>query len=389
MRWMIGGPDLPVELLQTLEEGKLVFFCGAGVSYPVGLPGFGGLVNEVYKNLNETKSRLEQKECCKGLFDRTLGLLENRIGKDRVRKAIIKNLQIAPDANLRTHRSLLDLSTTRAGTRRLVTTNFDRGFLVCEAGSTVDIAPKLPVPKLETWNSVVHLHGLIGDHDPEGRSLVLTSADFGSAYLTEGWASRFITDLFRRFTVLFVGYSVEDPVVRYMMDAFAADRALGEGVGTAYVLAGDGPGEEDKWKARGVIPLLYDSSNRHQALHDSLSKWAQCHRLGLVGRENVVIERGSQNRPARPFEDDPIVTQVLWAVSESSGHVARVFANLEPLPSLEWLPVFEEKGILRLQSGERPAHLVDSHGTTNRAGLHPVTRSLGEWLSRHIGNPIS
>src|SRR5438093_204375 len=83
---------------------------------------------------------------------------------------------------------------------------------------------------------------------------------FGAAYLTERWASRFISDLFRRFTVLFVGYSVEDPVIRYMMDAFAADRASGEGVGPAYVLAGThdlGLKEaSDAWEAKGVIPIL-------------------------------------------------------------------------------------------------------------------------------------
>lgn len=36
MRWTIGGPDLPPELLQAQEDGRLVFFCGAGVSYRAG-----------------------------------------------------------------------------------------------------------------------------------------------------------------------------------------------------------------------------------------------------------------------------------------------------------------------------------------------------------------
>ena len=61
----------------------LGFSCGefyrAGVSYPAGLPGFGGLVDQVYEHLNEAKSTLEQAECCKGLHDRTLALLENRM----------------------------------------------------------------------------------------------------------------------------------------------------------------------------------------------------------------------------------------------------------------------------------------------------------------------
>ena len=40
--------------------------------------------------------------------------------------------------------------------------------------------------------------------------MVLTDADFGRAYLTEGWARRFLVELFRSFTVLFVGYSHND-----------------------------------------------------------------------------------------------------------------------------------------------------------------------------------
>ena len=95
----------------------------------------------------------------------------------------------------------------------------------------------------------------------------MASADFGAAYLTQRWASRFLSELFRRFAVLFVGYSVEDPVVRYMMDAFAADRALGEGVRKAFVLAGCSrtirettrpypTSSKSKWCRSAKIPLV-------------------------------------------------------------------------------------------------------------------------------------
>lgn len=49
MQFIANGPDIPDELLQAHEEGKVVFFCGAGISYPAGLPGFGGLVDQIYK----------------------------------------------------------------------------------------------------------------------------------------------------------------------------------------------------------------------------------------------------------------------------------------------------------------------------------------------------
>jgi hypothetical protein len=124
----------------------------------------------------------------------------------------------------------------------------------------------------------------------------MTSADFGTAYLTERWASRFIGELFRRFTVLFVGYSVEDPVLRYMMDAFAADRALGEGVGPAYVLAGtteaNSKANTDRWLAKGVIPVLYDEADSsHKPLHQTLAKWAECHGVGAWRRASVRLRR--------------------------------------------------------------------------------------------------
>ncbi len=50
MQFIKNGPDIPEELLEAQEEGRVVFFCGAGISYPAGLPGFGGLVNKIYDN---------------------------------------------------------------------------------------------------------------------------------------------------------------------------------------------------------------------------------------------------------------------------------------------------------------------------------------------------
>lgn len=46
------GPDIPERLLQVHEDGRVVFFCGAGISYPARLPGFGGLVDRLYSALS-------------------------------------------------------------------------------------------------------------------------------------------------------------------------------------------------------------------------------------------------------------------------------------------------------------------------------------------------
>ena len=46
MQFVRHGPDLPERLLQAHEDGRVVFFCGAGISYPARLPNFAGLVKK-------------------------------------------------------------------------------------------------------------------------------------------------------------------------------------------------------------------------------------------------------------------------------------------------------------------------------------------------------
>jgi hypothetical protein len=44
-----------------------------------------------------------------------------------------------------------------------------------------------------------------------GGKLVLSSAEFGGAYLAEGWATDFIRAVIRRYFIVFVGYAADDP----------------------------------------------------------------------------------------------------------------------------------------------------------------------------------
>ncbi len=96
---------------------------------------------------------------------------------------------------------------------RLVTTNFDPHFSTAARLTFPDsepceihYAPALPLG--DSFTGIVYLHGGV---DKPFERLVLTDADFGRAYLTEGWARVFLQKLFERYTVLFVGYSHNDP----------------------------------------------------------------------------------------------------------------------------------------------------------------------------------
>ena len=51
MRFVADGPSIPDALLEERDRGKVVFFCGAGISVPAGLPNFRNLTIRVMKAL--------------------------------------------------------------------------------------------------------------------------------------------------------------------------------------------------------------------------------------------------------------------------------------------------------------------------------------------------
>ncbi|MDC7711499.1 anti-phage defense-associated sirtuin Dsr1 [Vogesella indigofera] len=431
MQFVTNGPDIPDTLLQAHEEGRVVFFCGAGVSYPAGLPGFEGLVKEIYR-LNGTvlsDSEIEQEAFKRGQFDATLDLLERRLPGQRlaVRRALAQTLKpkLRRNGATDTQAALLRLARSREGSLRLVTTNFDRIFHVAAKRTSQTFqayaAPMLPIPKNSRWNGLVYLHGLLPEKldDTALNRLVVTSGDFGLAYLTERWAARFVSELFRNYVVCFVGYSINDPVLRYMMDALAADRMLGEITPQAWALGDCEPGQEHRkiieWEAKGVTPILYSvpaGSYDHSALHKTLHAWADTYRDGVQGKEAIVVKH-ALTRPQASTQQDDFVGRMLWALSDKSGLPAKRFADFNPAPSLDWLlepfaherfghgdltrfgvpPNHEVDTKLRFSLIRRPAPydrawpmLLASGGITGTQ-WDDVMFHLARWLVRHLDDP--
>ncbi len=427
MQFIANGPNIPEELLQAHEDGQVVFFCGAGISYPADLPGFSGLVEGLYRELGEVPSSVEQSALNNKSFDTAIGLLENRLvgHRQRVRTAIAQILtpNLAKRNALATHEALLSLSKTGDDRIRLITTNFDRLFIEAMKRLNVEYpsycAPLLPVPKKQKWDGIIYLHGLLTDPltASDLERLVVSSGDFGLAYLTERWASRFVSELFRGYTLCFVGYSIDDPVLRYMMDALAADRLLGERSPDAYAFGGHTRGKEievaDEWIAKNVRPILYNSTNEHSVLHRTLRAWADSYRDGVRGKEGIISRHG-RSRPQGSTRQDNFVGRMLWALSDKTGLPAKAFADLTPAAPLEWLeefekatfnhrdlmrfqvsPTVEEDKKLRFSLIERPSpysrapwmRLVSRRGFWDNSD--DVMRNIARWFAKHADDPRS
>ncbi len=424
MQFTTGGPDVPERLLQAHEDGRVVFFCGAGISYPARLPGFKGLVERLYEDLHTDPTPEQAAAIGEGRYDTAIGLLEEKLlgGRQAVGDVLVNILTpdlTAPSATA-THHALLTLGETRDGRTRLITTNFDRLFheVIASTGSSVDCfrAPLLPIPK-RRWNGLVYLHGLLTEKPSlnDLERLVLTSGDFGLAYLTERWAARFVSELFRTYTVCFVGYSLTDPVLRYMADALAADRRFGESAPEMFVFGAFSKGKEaereGEWKAKNVTPILYAEDPQHTYLHETFRVWADTYRDGARGKERIVVDCAIGHPPTSTKQDD-FATRMLWALSDPSGLPAKRFAELDPVPPLDWYEPLSEARFghsdldrfsvtpnaapdsdLAFSLTYRPppytlAPWMTLADTDLRAARwDEVMWQLGRWLTRHLDDP--
>ena len=185
-----------------------------------------------------------------------------------------------PDVKLDAHRVLLDLAAAR-GITRVVTTNFDLLFEACDPALHSSGPPSLPDPYSDRdFRGVVHLHGRVDAtyrhaHDDE---FVISSADFGRAYLSVGWATHFIQQLLSRFQVLFIGYTADDPPMQYLLEG------LNLRAGTRNRLYAFQSGEQSTaialWEHRGVKAIPFDNSDGFSPLWDTLGAWAERARGG-------------------------------------------------------------------------------------------------------------
>src|SRR5438105_4926658 len=237
MRFYADGPAIPDILLERCDAGRVVFLCGAGVSLPSGMPSFIGLTRHIIEFfdppedaeiMSAFKPWLDDPLGANVPLDQIFNLLHQEYGKDEVNALVTERLNAAPAANEigREHRLIKRISSNQSGAPQIVTTNFD---LLFEAGTPAGemiyhVPPAFPDLAFGTTiEGITYLHGRLSDVGSTHHPYVLSSADFGRAYLSEGWATNFIRNLLSRYTVVLVGYQAEDPPIRYLLQGLNHD----------------------------------------------------------------------------------------------------------------------------------------------------------------------
>lgn len=231
LRFSEEGPEFPSTLVDALLKGEVVFLCGAGISAPQ-LPGFARLVDRCYDELNLEKDRSEHLSYEAGRFEEVLGSLSRRIvDPDELVRTVSGLVKLPKAPDLTRHQTILRLSRDLENRPTIVTTNFDTLIehalrledLPLEAIARTSFAGQtLPLPGSANFHGIIHIHGRIADPaiGVDESALIMTSADYGDAYMRSGWVSRFLFDLCRCKTVVLVGYSANDAPVRYFLNVW-------------------------------------------------------------------------------------------------------------------------------------------------------------------------
>jgi len=331
-------PAMPERLLLAHARGQVLFIAGAGVSKAAELPDFRALVVDVYQTLdpavhavikdipwsasNQWKTDLstltnqqaaEVRRFILRDYDVVLGMLERRIDDrastaSRMRKTIADRLRKVSSKPAPIHRALMRLA-DRGGASTIVTTNFE--FLL------EDAVPKRVRPAVQSYAlggiprpgksiefaGVLHIHGALDRNSTRASDLIVSDHDFGEFYLRRRIVPDFIYDAARLYHLVLIGYSANDPPMRYLLNAVAADGKRFDDVKERFTLIGGGstpdPIELEDWRGRGITPIHYNSAGGHIALLHALERWADLSTINgkprLVDQEIRRITRTTRN----------------------------------------------------------------------------------------------
>lgn len=349
MRFFKDGPSIPDLLLERRDQGRVVFLCGAGVSLNAGMPTFYELTKHVMDFFDppagsalEAEFRPWVKDAeskanrPKTPLDQIFHMLYQEYGRDDVNSLVAERLRNfrTDDARSSEHNIIARISADQEGKPQLVTTNFDRLFepelkyaegKIYEPPAFPDISLGVPL------TGITYLHGRLQDRNVKLHPYILSSADFGRAYLSEGWATNFIRSLLKSYTVVLVGYQAEDPPVKYLLQGLNHD-GLSDRSNLYAFDKGDPEDIEAKWRDRGVTAI---ACKDYPSLWQSLEAWAERANNPRLWRSNIINLAMKGPRQLSAYERG----QVAHLVRTTPG--ARLFAKANPPPPAEWLCVFD------------------------------------------------
>lgn len=270
-------------------------------------------------------------------LDQIFNLLQMEFGREKINQHVAECLSATdlPSSSHDHHGIVGRISTDNNGDPQIVTTNFDLLFEEAIRGVKTYTPPSFPDLKHGIpLNGIIYLHGRL-EESLHSHDYILSSSDFGRAYLVQGWATNFVRQLLESYTVVLLGYQAEDPPIKYLLQGLNSSY---EHVRDRLYAFDQGNSDEvqSKWADRGVTPIPYANSPDHSTLWNTLSEWAKRADNPKQWRQSVINIAQNSPHTCRPHERGMIV----HLVNSTIG--AKEFADSEPIPPADWLCVFDK-----------------------------------------------
>lgn len=304
--------DLPERLRARLQEGRLAFVTGAGLSISCGLPSWYELVNFVFRELlarrgfhkDEVEATLASVKFADDLLSLAQALTAISNDTDVASLVASRLYDRRPQRSplLEVAGNVIETSLTCQRKRDLpsvvLTFNYDtlleqelrnRGVAVQSIDRRVNFASLEPGI---VW--IVHAHGVLDEDEPGSSSIVFTEQSYGDAYLRARGTDPLSALLEADLSPLFLGFSFRDHFVRQILHQFSIQRKMPVAVG---ILASHdlvdvsaltvSPAAEERfspndmagWRKTGKNPIKARQSTL-AAIPEHLARWI-LHSIGV------------------------------------------------------------------------------------------------------------
>lgn len=367
-----------------------MFLCGTGISAPQ-LPDFRTLVDRIYERLGVEKSPSQALAYDRERFEEVLGSLSRDLANpSEMLDAAAALLTVPAEPDLGQVGTIARLSRDLSNRVLVVTTNFDtlleralhQSDPQLDAASISFAGQALPPPGGADFSGIIHIHGRLVD--PElalgATPLVLTSSDYGDAYMRSGWASRFLFDLARCKTIVLVGYSANDAPVRYFLNVLEADRSRFPDLRRIYAFDSYEVNSEQAelpWGTVAVTPIAYCCFDPVTGVRNHSPLWNDLRELAdLAERPKATREARARRIMSEPSIDatDADLRELRWLFTETGDLIPTAIGAIV---DARWFDVLADNQFWREEDARWaiPAWIARDFARPERLALAAVWQS--------------
>ena len=381
-------PDLPDQIKDAIDRNTLAVFIGAGVSKTLGCDGWDDLserlINRCIRTRNSNGSPClgeQDADVLRGYDNKKKITICKQILDENGCEAaffdeIEESLKADPD-KLKTRNIYNELPGFRA---LFITTNVDEHFDVKFTEPKIAYQAEDFTKELDR-NKLYHIHGKLSDP----ASMVLTIPQYLTRYNTQEFKN-FLTSIFAKYTVLFVGYGLEE---FELLDFIVGKYRSGDKIELKhYILKSFKPGEERTLKfeehyynSMGINVIPYAENTAYGRLYDVIQAWnREINQTTKYLHESFSsLEESVESPTAEKIED------ALQFIQNDAPQRRYLFRLLESATNPQpWLEVLYNRGYLDPDRNPRSQKVKTGYYTVP---YWEVLGFLENVAARNLGEP--